>query len=72
MGAGSGGAVRCFGVLSSAVSTELPSVVVWNPLGHKRTDIVTVHLEEPVGDAVTVLDSSGGRCARWWRTTAIR
>ena len=48
------------GVLSSAVSTELPSVVVWNPLGHKRTDIVTVHLDEPVGDAVTVLDSSGG------------
>ncbi len=47
------------GVLSSAVATEVPSVVVWNPLGHKRTDIVTVHLEEPVGDAVTVLDSSG-------------
>ena len=46
-------------VLSSAVATDLPSVVVWNPLAHNRTDIVTVHLDEPVGHGVRVLDSDG-------------
>ncbi len=48
-------------VLSSAVEAELPSVVVWNPLAHNRTDIVTVHLDEPVGASAAVLDSAGAR-----------
>jgi alpha-mannosidase len=48
-------------VLSNAVCAELPSVVVWNPLGHKRSDIVTIRLDEPVGSGVTVLDSSGAQ-----------
>ena len=34
------------------------SVVVWNPLAHSRTDIVTVHLETPVG-GVKVTDADG-------------
>ncbi len=46
-------------VLSNAVNAELPSVVVWNPLGHKRSDVVTVRLEEPVAAGVSVLDSDG-------------
>ena len=46
-------------VLSAAVGADLPSVVVWNPLGHKRSDIVTVHLDEPVGAQVSVLDTGG-------------
>ncbi len=46
-------------VLSAAVDADLPSVVVWNPLAHNRTDIVTVRLAEPVGDRVVVLDSAG-------------
>ena len=50
---------RALSVLSSAVAADLPSVVVWNPLAHSRTDIVTVRLSEPVGEGVVVLDSSG-------------
>ncbi|MFM9033623.1 MAG: NEW3 domain-containing protein [Mycobacterium sp.] len=50
---------NALGVLSAAVRAELPSVVVWNPLAHNRTDIVTVRLEEPVGPAAGVLDSGG-------------
>ncbi len=46
-------------VLSSAVSAELPSVVVWNPLAHKRTGIATVHLDKPVGGSVVALDAGG-------------
>jgi alpha-mannosidase len=46
-------------VLSAAVDARLPSVVVWNPLGHKRSDIVTVRLGEPVSGDVLVLDSAG-------------
>jgi alpha-mannosidase len=48
-------------VLSNAVQADLPSVVVWNPLGHKRTDIVTVRLDDPVGPAVAVLDADGAQ-----------
>jgi alpha-mannosidase len=48
-------------VLSEAVHAELPSVVVWNPLAHNRNDIVTVHLDEPVGSSAAVLDSAGRR-----------
>ncbi len=34
-------------------------VVVWNALAHKRTDVVTATLDEPVGAGVRVLDSDG-------------
>ncbi len=50
------GALR---VLSSAVAGAPRSVVVWNPLAHSRTDIVTVHLVEPVGPAAQVFDATG-------------
>lgn len=46
-------------LLSCAVAPEQGSVVVWNPLGHKRTDIVTVELAAPVGPGVEVIDSAG-------------
>ena len=46
-------------VLSKAVGRPSHSVVVWNPLAHNRTDIVTVHLEEPVGPGTQVVDASG-------------
>jgi len=46
-------------VLSGAVRAELPSVVVWNPLAHSRTDIVTVHLDEPLSPGLRVVDASG-------------
>ena len=43
-------------LLSRAVDGD---IVVWNPLVHNRTDIVTVHLEEPLHN--TLLDSEGTR-----------
>ena len=44
-------------LLSSAVDGR--SVVVWNPLAHNRTDIVTARLDEPIGAGVRVLDADG-------------
>ncbi|TXH18038.1 MAG: alpha-mannosidase [Mycobacterium sp.] len=41
-------------LLSRAVDGD---IVVWNPLAHKRTDTVTVHLDEP--PAGPVLDADG-------------
>jgi alpha-mannosidase len=41
-------------LLSTAVDA---SIVVWNPLAHNRTDVVTVRLEEPF--AGVVLDADG-------------
>ncbi len=35
------------------------TVVVWNTLVHKRTDVVTVRLDEPLGDGVQVTDPDG-------------
>jgi alpha-mannosidase len=59
-------------LLSSAVEG---TVAVWNSLSHKRTDIVTVCLDPPVGPGVRVLDADdnevpalverGGRCVSW-------
>lgn len=57
-------------LLSSAVDG---AVVVWNPLAHSRTDVVTMHLDEPlVGglrDAddreVSVLVEDGGHTVSW-------
>ena len=51
---------RC-ALLSSAVDG---SVVVWNPLAHNRTDVVTARLDEPFGDGVRVLDADGNERAR--------
>ncbi|MFZ0832919.1 MAG: glycoside hydrolase family 38 C-terminal domain-containing protein, partial [Mycobacterium sp.] len=36
------------------------SVVVWNPLAHCRTDIVTARLPEPLGPGVRVVDATDG------------
>ncbi|MEO3760936.1 NEW3 domain-containing protein [Mycobacterium sp. B14F4] len=59
-------------LLSGAVDD---SVVVWNTLAHNRSDVVTVHLDEPLGPGVRVLDpdgdpqpvhvSDGGRTVTW-------
>ena len=46
-------------VLSAAVAGPSRSVVVWNPLVHNRTDIVTVHVDEPVGPAAKIVDAAG-------------
>jgi alpha-mannosidase len=35
------------------------SVVVWNPLAHRRTDIVTARLDAPLGAGIRVLDPDG-------------
>jgi alpha-mannosidase len=43
-------------LLSSAVDGD---VVVWNPLAHNRTDVVTVRLKDPLGAGVRVLDDDG-------------
>jgi alpha-mannosidase len=43
-------------LLSKAVGG---SVVVWNPLGQTRTDIVTARLDVPLGAGVGVLDADG-------------
>ena len=44
-------------LLSSVVDG---SVVVWNPLAHNRTDIVTARLPEPLGPGVRVVDATDG------------
>lgn len=57
-------------LLSSAVDG---SVVVWNPLAHNRTDIVTMHFEapfdgavvDPDGNAVPVLSEHDGHSISW-------
>jgi alpha-mannosidase len=47
--------------LSSLVDTsgDGTPVVVWNPLSHERTDVVTVRLDTPIGSGVTVVDDTG-------------
>ncbi len=44
------------GLLSSGVDG---SVVVWNSVSHKRTDIVTAHPDRPLGAGVRVVDADG-------------
>ncbi len=46
-------------LLSQAVAADPGTVVVWNPLGHSRTDIVTAQLPEPIGPGAAVLDAAG-------------
>ena len=55
-------------LLSGAVDG---SVVVWNPLAHDRTDVVTVRLDEPLARRA-VVDTTGRRCRRWSSTAATR
>ncbi|MDG4663881.1 NEW3 domain-containing protein [Mycobacterium sp. 236(2023)] len=57
-------------LLSRAVDA---SVAVWNPLSHNRTDVVTLHLDDPFegrmvdhdGHDVAVLAEHGGRTLTW-------
>ena len=46
-------------LLSRAVAPSPGSLVVWNPLAHKRTDIATVRLDKPVSGGATVTDADG-------------
>ncbi len=43
-------------LISNAVDA---SVVVWNTLTHRRTDVVTARIDEPLGDGVRVVDADG-------------
>jgi alpha-mannosidase len=45
-------------LLSSAVDG---SVVVWNTLAHKRSDVVTARVSQPVASGIRVLDSEGAQ-----------
>lgn len=61
---------RALTLLSSAVDA---SVVVWNPLSHRRSDVVTVHLDKPFtgrvldpdGNEVALVAEHGGRSLTW-------
>ncbi|OIN82076.1 NEW3 domain-containing protein [Mycobacterium malmoense] len=44
-------------LLSGAIDSPAQAVVVWNPLAHQRTDVVTVRLDPPLGAGVRVLDA---------------
>ncbi len=46
-------------LLSGAIKGPRDSVVVWNPLAHRRTDVVTARLDPPLGAGVRVLDPDG-------------
>ena len=46
-------------VLSAALDTRAGDVIVWNPLAHRRTDIVTLRLDPPTGVGVRLLDDGG-------------
>lgn len=61
---------RALTLLSDAVDS---SIVVWNPLSHNRSDVVTVHLDEPMagqlvdseGRPVPVLTEHDGHTLTW-------
>ncbi|OAN30060.1 NEW3 domain-containing protein [Mycolicibacterium iranicum] len=61
---------RALTLLSSAVDA---SVVVWNPLSHRRSDVVTMHLDQPFtgrvvdhdGQQVAVVAEHGGHSLTW-------
>ena len=67
---GIGARDRALTLLSTAVDA---SVVVWNPLAHNRTDVVTLHLGQPFtghvldsgGHVVPVLSEHGGHSVTW-------
>ncbi|MEB3983526.1 NEW3 domain-containing protein [Mycobacterium sp. 663a-19] len=59
---GRAGRDNALALLSGAVNlpgAQGHSVVVWNPLTQRRTDIVTARLDPPIGAGVRVLDSDG-------------
>lgn len=39
-----------------------PAAVVWNPVGHDRTDVATVHLDRPLAGGVRVIGPDGVEC----------
>jgi alpha-mannosidase len=43
-------------LLSGAIDAPRASVVVWNPLAHERTDVVTARLDAPLPAGARVLD----------------
>jgi alpha-mannosidase len=46
-------------LLSSAIEVPADSVVVWNPLTRRRTDVVTARLDPPLAFGVRILDADG-------------
>ena len=54
------------------MAAEPDSVVVWNPLAHNRTDIVTVRLETPVGAGAKMTDADGTEIPVLVGTTGAR
>ncbi len=61
---------RALALISTAIDA---SVVVWNPLAHSRSDIVTLHLDAPLsghvidgdGHHVPALSEHGGHSVTW-------
>ncbi|OSC42738.1 alpha-mannosidase [Mycobacterium decipiens] len=60
-----GGAARdnSLALLSHPVTGARDAVVVWNPLIHQRTDVVTARLDPPLGAGVRVVDPDGAEVA---------
>lgn len=56
---GGGARAAALGLLSKAVARAAGELVVWNPLAHKRTGIVTARLDAPVAGGVAVVDADG-------------
>ncbi len=50
-------------LLSGAIAGPADSVAVWNPLTHRRTDVVTARLDTPLDAGVRVVDSDGTEVA---------
>ncbi|QLL08302.1 NEW3 domain-containing protein [Mycobacterium vicinigordonae] len=46
-------------LLSSVVAGDPDSVVVWNPLTQRRSDVVTIRLDAPLAAGVRLLDTDG-------------
>ncbi|GJF07978.1 alpha-mannosidase [Mycolicibacterium cyprinidarum] len=67
---GSDTKINALALISTAVDA---SVVVWNPLAHSRSDVATLHLDEPLvgrivdseGNEVPLLSEHGGRSITW-------
>lgn len=58
---------RALDAITSMLSCPGPAIVVFNPLAHPRTDVVTVPLAKlPKGtDGLALVDSSTGKAAFW-------
>ncbi len=56
---GAGARDSALAVLSSLVDSGENTVVVWNPVAQRRTDVVTVHLETPLAAGARVVDPDG-------------